>query len=76
MLFLLLGSFVPYSNTKLGLYSSNLNFRFVSMNELNFFLLTKVLTQNSNIVEFVIFFENNIKTSHSNHINHIEGDIM
>jgi hypothetical protein len=37
----------------LGTQFSNLNFRFASMNELEFFLLMEVFTQNSNIVEFV-----------------------
>jgi hypothetical protein len=43
--------------TKLGTYNSNPNLRFVSMNELEFFLLTRVMTQNSNTMELVNFLE-------------------
>jgi hypothetical protein len=41
----------------LSTHGSNLNFVFVSKNELEFFLLMGVLTQNSNILELVKFLE-------------------
>jgi hypothetical protein len=46
------------------------------MSELNFFLLTGVLTQNFNIVDLVKFLEFFSETSHLDHSGHIEGDIM
>jgi hypothetical protein len=46
------------------------------MSELNFFLLTKVLTQNFNTVDLVKFLEKKSKTSHLDCNGHIENDIM
>jgi hypothetical protein len=45
------------------------------MSEVESFLLTRVLTQNFNIVDLVKFLEKNSKTSHLDRSNHIEGDI-
>jgi hypothetical protein len=39
------------------MHDSNLNSTFISMDELEFILLIKVSTQNSNIVEFVKFLK-------------------
>jgi hypothetical protein len=58
---LFLGSFAHHFQIKLSTDGSNLNSTFVSMSELEFFLLTKVLTQNSNIVELVKFLGKNQK---------------
>jgi ribosomal protein L18E len=46
------------------------------MNELEFLLLTRVLTQNFNTMDLVRSLEKKSKTSHVDHISHIEGDIM
>ena len=55
------GSFAHHFQIKLSTDGSNLNSTFVSISELEFFLLTKVLTQNSNIVELVKFLGKNKK---------------
>jgi hypothetical protein len=55
------GSFAPHFQIKLSIQGSNLNSRFVSMSELEFFLLSWVLTQNFNIVDLVKFLEKNQK---------------
>ena len=47
--------------TKLSTHGSNLNSKFVIISELELFLLTRVLTQNFNIVDFVKFLEKNKK---------------
>jgi hypothetical protein len=46
------------------------------MSKLEFFLFTGVLTQNFNTMDLVKFLEQKSKTSHSNHNDYIEGDIM
>jgi hypothetical protein len=46
------------------------------MSELNFILLTKVLTQNLNIVDLIKFLKKNKKTSHLDCSDQIEGDTM
>jgi hypothetical protein len=46
------------------------------MSEVESFLLTRVLTQNFNIVDLVKFLEKNSKTSHLDCSSHIEGDVM
>jgi hypothetical protein len=58
---LFFGSFVPHFQIKLSIQGSNLNFRFVSMNELELFLLMGVLIPNFNTVDHIIFFEKNQK---------------
>ena len=45
------------------------------MSEPKFFLLTRVLTENFNIVDLVKFLKKS-KTSHLDHNGHIEGDMM
>jgi hypothetical protein len=42
-----------------NIHGSNPTLRFESINKLKFFLLTRVLTQNSNTMIFVKFLENN-----------------
>jgi hypothetical protein len=56
-----LGSFAPHFQIKLSTHGSNLNSIFVIMSELEFFFLTKVLTQNFNTVDLVNFLEKNQK---------------
>jgi hypothetical protein len=62
--FFFFGSFAFYFQIKLSIHGSNLNSIFVIMSELEFFLLTRVLTQNFNTMDIVNFFEKNQK----NHI--------
>jgi hypothetical protein len=65
------GSFVTHFKIKLTIYGSNVTPKFASMNELEFFLLTEVFTQNSSIVEV-----RKSKNLHSNQSSHIEDDII
>jgi hypothetical protein len=58
---LFFGSFAPYFQIKLCTHGSNLNFIFVTISELEFFLLTRVLTQNFNTMDLVKFLEKNHK---------------
>jgi hypothetical protein len=46
------------------------------MSELELFLLTEVLTPNFNTMDLVKILEKESKTSHSDRISHIEGDVM
>jgi hypothetical protein len=55
------GSFAPHFQIKLNIHGSNCNSRFVSMSELELFLLMGVLTPNFNIVDLVKILENNQK---------------
>jgi hypothetical protein len=55
------GSFAPYLQIKLSIHASNFNSRFVSMSELELFLLTGVLTTNFNTMDLVRIFEKNQK---------------
>jgi hypothetical protein len=50
---LIFGSFAPYFQIKLSIHGLNLNFRFVSMSELELFLLMGVLASNFNTVDLV-----------------------
>jgi hypothetical protein len=59
--FLLFGSFAPHFQIKLNTHGSNLNSIFVIMNELEFILLTGVLTQNFNIIDLIKKFEKKFK---------------
>jgi hypothetical protein len=68
------GSFATHFRIKLGTHGSNFNSIFVTMSELKFFLLTRVLTQNFNIVDLVKFLEKYQKLY--NQSGHIKGDIM
>jgi hypothetical protein len=56
---LFFGSFAPHFQIKLSIQGSNLNFRFVSMSELELFLLTRVLAPNFNTVDLIKFLEKN-----------------
>jgi hypothetical protein len=51
------GSFAHHFQIKLSTHGSNLNSIFVILSELELFLLTRVLTQNFNIVDLVKFLE-------------------
>jgi hypothetical protein len=74
--FLFFGSFAPHFQIKLITHGSNLNYIFVIMNELKFFLLTRVLTQNFNTMDLVKFLEKKSKNSHLDCSGHIEDAIM
>jgi hypothetical protein len=54
---LFLGSFAPHFQIKLSIHASNFNSRFVSMSELELFLLTGVLTPNFNTMDLVKILE-------------------
>jgi hypothetical protein len=58
---LFFGSFAPHFQIKLRIHGSNLNSRFVSMSELELFLLMGVLTPNFNTLNLVKFLEKNKK---------------
>jgi hypothetical protein len=68
--------FAPHFQIKLSIHGSNPNSKFVSMSELELFLLTGVLTPNFNTMDLVKILEKKSKTSQSDHSGHIEGDIM
>jgi hypothetical protein len=55
------GSFAPHFQIKLSIHASNFNYKFVSMSELELFLLTRVLTPNFNTMDLVNFLEKNQK---------------
>jgi hypothetical protein len=73
---LFIGSFAPHFQIKLSIHASNFNSRFVSMSELELFLLTRVLTPNFNTMDLVKILDKKSKTSHSDHSDYIEGDVM
>jgi hypothetical protein len=58
---LLFGSFAPHFQIKLSIHASKFNSRFVSMSELELFLLTGVLTPNFNTIDLVKILEKNKK---------------
>jgi hypothetical protein len=58
---LFFGSFAPHFQIKLSIHASNFNSIFVSMNELELFLLTGVLTPNFNTMDLVKILEKNQK---------------
>jgi hypothetical protein len=60
---LFFGSFAPHFQIKLSTHGSNLNSMFVIMSELEFFLLTRVLTQNFNTMDLVKSSEKNQKST-------------
>jgi hypothetical protein len=70
------GSFAPHFQIKLNIHASNFNSRFVSMSELELFLLTGVLTPNFNTMDLVKILEKKSKFSHSDRSGYIEGDLM
>jgi hypothetical protein len=55
------GSFAPHFQIKLSIRTTNFNSRFVSMNELELFLLTGVLTPNFNTMDLIKILEKNQK---------------
>jgi hypothetical protein len=59
--FFFLGSFAPHFQIKLSTHGSNFNSIFVSMSELELFLLTGVLTPNFNTMDLVKILEKNQK---------------
>jgi hypothetical protein len=61
MVFFFFGSFATKFKIKLSIHASNFNSRFVSMSELELFLLTGVLTPNFNTVYLVKILEKNKK---------------
>jgi hypothetical protein len=73
---LFFGSFAPHFQIKLSIHASNFNSIFVSISELELFLLTGVLTPNFNTMDLVKFLAKKSKTSHSDHSGYIEGDVM
>jgi hypothetical protein len=56
---LFFGSFAPHFQIKLSIHASNFNSRFVSMSELELFLMTRVLTSNFNTMDLVKILEKN-----------------
>jgi hypothetical protein len=58
---LFFGSFASHFQIKLSIHASNFNSRFVSMSELELFLLTGVLTPNFNAMDLVKILEKNKK---------------
>jgi hypothetical protein len=58
---LFFGFFAPHFQIKLSIHASNFNTKFVSMSELELFLLMDVWTQNVNTVDLVKFLEKNQK---------------
>jgi hypothetical protein len=59
--FLFFGSFALHFQIKLSIHTSNFNSRFVSMNELELFLLTGFLTPNFNTMDLIKILEKNQK---------------
>jgi hypothetical protein len=58
---LFFGSFAHHFKIKLSIHGSNCNSRFVSISELELFLLMGVLTPNSNTMDLVKILEKNQK---------------
>jgi hypothetical protein len=56
---LFFGSFAPHFQIKLSICASNFNSRFVSISELELFLLKGVLTPNFNTMDLVKILEKN-----------------
>jgi hypothetical protein len=75
MVFFVFGSSAYHFQIKLSTHGSNLNSIFVILSELEFFLLTRVLTQNFNTVDLVKFLGKS-KTLHLDLNGHLKGDIM
>jgi hypothetical protein len=58
---LFFGSFAPHFQIKLNIHASDFNSRFVSMSELELFLLIGVLTPNFNTMDLIKILERNQK---------------
>jgi hypothetical protein len=61
MVFSFFGVFCTHFQIKLSIHGSNLNSTFIFMSELEFFLLTGILTQNINTMDLVKFLQKNQK---------------
>jgi hypothetical protein len=61
MVFSFFWSFAPHFQIKLSIHASKFNSIFVSMSELELFLLTRVLTPNFNTMDLVKILEKNKK---------------
>jgi hypothetical protein len=59
--FLFFGSFAHHFQIELSIHDSNCNSKFVSMSELELFLLKRDMTPNFNIVDLVKIHEKNQK---------------
>jgi hypothetical protein len=59
--FLFFGSFAHHFQIKLSIHALNFNSKFVSMSELELFLLTGVLTPNFNTMDLLKILEKNQK---------------
>jgi hypothetical protein len=58
---LFFGSFSPHFQIKLSIHTSNFNSKFVSMRELELFLLIGVLIPNFNTMDLIKILEKNLK---------------
>jgi hypothetical protein len=58
---LFFGPFAPHFQIKLNIHAPNFNSKFVSISELELFLLTGVLTPNFNTMDLVKLLEKNLK---------------
>jgi hypothetical protein len=58
---LFFGSLAPHFQIKLSIHASNFNSKFVSMSELELFLLIGVLTPNFNTMDLIKILEKNKK---------------
>jgi hypothetical protein len=58
---LFFGSFAPHFQIKLSIHALNFNSKFVSMSELELFLLTGILTPKFNTMDLVKILEENQK---------------
>jgi hypothetical protein len=58
---ILFGSFALHFQIKLSIHTSNFNSKFVSISELELFLLTGVLTPNFNTMDLIKILEKNQK---------------
>jgi hypothetical protein len=61
MVFSFFGSFATHFQIKLNIHASIFNYRIVSMNDLELFLLTGVLTANFNTMDLVKILDKNQK---------------
>ena len=68
VLFSLFWVFAAHFQSKLSTHGSNLNSIFVILSELEFFLLTRVLTENFNTMDLVKSLEKKSKTSHEDQV--------
>jgi hypothetical protein len=74
--FFFFGSFAHHFQIELSIHGLNCNSRFVSVSELELFLLMGVLTPNFNTMDLVNILEKKKNTSHFDRSSHIEGDVI